>query len=112
MKDNPMTRTILPQRRPSENIRAEWSGHRFHVTVGYHPATGQVMEVFYADGMKSGTDLRSMAEDACVLISLLLQNGVGIEDVGKSLGRAPAFGKDAPASIVGAIVEAVAGGGG
>jgi hypothetical protein len=106
-----MTRNRLPQRRPSENIRVEWGGHRFHVTVGYHPDTGQVMEAFYGDGMKTGTDLRSMAEDACVLISLLLQHGVGIEDVGKSLGRVPAFGQDAPASIVGAIVEAVAGGG-
>lgn len=103
-----MTRTTLPKRRPSVNIRVEWNGHGFHVTVGYHPETGQVMEAFYGDGMKSGTDLRSMAEDACVLISLLLQHGVAIEDVGKSLGRVPVFGQDAPASIVGAIVEAMA----
>lgn len=94
-----MTRMAIPNRRECETICITWGAHRFHVSAGYHD--GGLVEVFYADGMKSGTDLLHMAQDACVLISMLLQHGETIESIGKSLSGA---------SIVSAIVAAIGGG--
>ena len=34
------------------------------------------VEVFYAEGFRSGADLEFLTQDACVLVSLLLQHGV------------------------------------
>lgn len=104
-------RTTIPDRRPSENIRVRWqtdhAAHDFHVTAGFDPSTGAMVEVFYSDGMKSGTDLRNMASDACVLISLLLQHGATVQSIGKSLSAAPVMGQDRPASLIGAVVAAL-----
>ena len=106
-------RRTLPPRRPSATVevvhRTEVSDRTFHVTVGYDHTTGDLLEVFYADGMKSGTDLRATAQDACILISLLLQHGATLDVIGRSLCRAPVYGEDAPASIIGAIVDTLGG---
>lgn len=103
------SRNRLPDRRPSLNVRVDWltstAEHAFYVTVGYDPRTGQIAEVFYSDGMKSGADLRSMAQDACVLISLLLQHGLTPDEISKSLAVAPVMGETRPASLIGAVVE-------
>ena len=99
-------RQPIPDRRECETRKVVWrteaGGHEFYVSAGYHD--GKLVEVFYADGMKSGTDLRNMAQDACVLISLLLQHGSTPDDIGKSLSAAPVMGETVPASIIGAIV--------
>ena len=74
------------------------------------PATGAPMEVF-ADTTKGGQMAATLA-DACVVISIALQHGIGVDALSKSLGRVPvlwgAEGQDAPASPVGAILEAIA----
>ena len=80
-----MTRRKLPNRRHAVTQAIQWGNHRFHVSVGYDPDTGEVMEVFYASGMKEGTDIHNTAQDACVLVSLLLQLGMTAPDIGKSL---------------------------
>mgnify|MGYP001041292139 FL=1 len=102
-------RTRLPNRRPSINRKVVWqtdtAEHRFYVTLGLHPATGDVLEVFYADGQLTGSQLQHTIQDACVLISLLLQHGVSSTDIGKSLSTAPVFGQDRPATVVGVIAE-------
>lgn len=107
----PVGRVRLPNRRPSANVKVEWvtpsSSHVFYVTVGYDPRNARISEVFYSDGMKSGADLRSMAQDACILVSILLQYGLTPEQIGKSLAVAPVMGEDRPASLVGAVVEAI-----
>ena len=104
-------RDRLPDRRPSITRRAVWqtetSEHKFHVTIGIDPATGKVREVFYADGQRTGSGLQHAIQDACVLVSLLLQHGVDPEEIGKSLATAPVFGEDRPATVVGVIVEIV-----
>lgn len=104
-------RERLPNRRPSANIRVTWqtevAEHVFHVTVGYRLPDGAVSEVFYSDGMKSGTDLRNAAEDACVLVSLLLQRGANLDEIGHSLSVVTLFGETRPASVIGAIVDAL-----
>lgn len=101
-----------PDRRLSITTRAVWATetaeHAFHITAGFDPATGQLVEVFYADGQKSGASLRDTVQDACVLISLLLQHGASVQDIGKSLSTAPVFGEDRPATILGVITDALA----
>jgi hypothetical protein len=100
-------RTALPQRRPNATRAVEWDGHAFTVTVGFDPATGQCAEVF-ADTPRGGQMAATLA-DACVVISIALQHGISPADLGKSLGRVPlTWGDgDAPASPIGAIVEAI-----
>jgi hypothetical protein len=104
-----MTRRILPDRRSNVTRDVHWNGHAFTVTVGLDPATWQPCEVF-ADTSKGG-DMAAALSDACVLISIALQHGITPSSLGKSLARVPLLwggeGQDAPASPVGAIVEAL-----
>jgi hypothetical protein len=103
-------RKTLPNRRPNLTRAVQWDGHDFTVTIGIDPATGAPAEVF-ADTRKGG-QMQATLADACVLISLALQHGIAPADLAKSLGRVPAWnGNDntAPASPVGAVVEALLG---
>lgn len=99
-------RQPLPTRRPNVTVETAWNGHLITVTVGLR-LDGCPAEVF-ADTPKRG-DLQETIADACVLVSLALQHGVAPADLAKSLGRVPVWGEDstAPASPVGAIVQAV-----
>ena len=104
-----MTRQALPHRRPALTAvvafappgRAEAS---FTVTAGFDPRTGALSEVFYSDGMKSGTDLQHTIGDACVIVSVALQHGVPLADLSRSLGRDD---DGRPASILGALIGAL-----
>lgn len=102
-------RIRLPNRRPNVTRETAWQGHGITVTLGLDPATGAAMEVF-ANAETGGT-LQASLSDACVLISIALQHGIGPDELGKSLLRVPAFidGEEttAPASPVGVIVEAL-----
>ncbi|WP_420013263.1 hypothetical protein [Tateyamaria sp.] len=68
------------------------TGHRRHCRAsGFVPdpkEDGRPREVFYSAGFKSGSALKFQIQDACVLISLLLQHGHRPEDIAKSLARA------------------------
>jgi hypothetical protein len=105
-----MTRSRLPNRRPSVNVGVIWqtdSGEAaFTLTAGFDPATGRLREVFYSDGLKSGTAMLHTIQDACVLVSLGLQHGAYLDHLAHSLGR---LGKGCtePASPIGAIVDAL-----
>ena len=107
-----MTRNTLPNRRPCVTVKVIWqtaaTAQTFHVSAGFDPATGELAEVFAADGQRSGSDLQAVITDACVLTSLLLQHGVSLGAIGRSLGREPHMGGTRPASVIGAIVEALA----
>ena len=102
-----MTRTALPNRRPSRTYSTAWEGHPITVTVGFHPATGQPMEVF-ADAEKGG-QMQATIADACVIVSIALQHGVPPEALAKSLSRVPDMfgGGDLPGSPIGVIVGAI-----
>ena len=106
-----MNRNRPPDRRPTITRRVTWqtdtAEHRFNLSIGYDPATNLPIEVFYADGQKTGTSLRDTVQDACVLISLLLQYGATPADIGKSLSTAPVFGETKPATMLGVIAEAI-----
>lgn len=109
----PGQRQRLPNRRPSITLQAGWhsgiSEQRFTVTVGFNPETGAVAEVFYADGQREGSAMQHTVQDACVLVSLLLQLGGQPADLAHSLGRLPLPGGEGPASAIGAIVDALEG---
>ena len=104
-----MKRATLPGRRPNVTRAAEWNGHAFTVTIGLDPATGAPAEVF-ADTARGG-DMAPTLADACVIVSLALQHGIAPDALAKSLARVPVLwaeeGVTAPASPVGAIVDAI-----
>lgn len=110
MKDTPDPRHDLPKRRLNETRRIETpDGDTIHLTVGYDPKEdGRPREVFYSAGFKTGSALEFQIQDACVLISLLLQHGHRPDDVAKSLARAEQpHGSMAYASIIGLIAEEI-----
>ena len=107
-KDNPDPRHRLPGRRLSETHKIETpEGHSVHLTIGYDPAEpDRPREIFYSAGFKSGSQLEFQVQDACVLISLLLQHGHRPEAIAKSLARTETpTGGMASASIIGLIAE-------
>jgi ribonucleoside-diphosphate reductase alpha chain len=74
----------------------------FTVTVGFY-SDGTIGEVFI-DAGKSGQDIQNTARDAAVVLSLALQHGTPIETIRHAVTRNSAGG---PASILGAIVDAL-----
>lgn len=98
-----MSRIALPNRRPSVTVAAEWQGMSLTITVGFND-DGEAKEVF-ADAPGS---LGVTVSDAATIISIALQHNISPADLGKSLGRVPAWinGEqiEAPASPVGTIV--------
>lgn len=107
-KDTPDPRHVLPTRRLTETRRIETrDGHTIYLSVGFDPGDPvRPREVFYSAGFKSGSQLEFQIQDACVLLSLLLQHGLRPEDVAKSLARdEQPEGSIARASIVGLIVD-------
>ena len=95
-------RRILPQRRASETFDLRFWSQNFTITIGRYP-DGTLGEVFI-DGGKTGQDIQSTARDAAVVISLALQHGVPIETIRHAVTRCS---DGSPASILGAIVDAL-----
>ena len=87
-------------RLPSVNIRASWHNHLFHVGVSLDPQTAEPVDVFYADGMKSGADILTQAQDMCVVLSMLMRCGVPLADVADRLSN-----DGVGAAIIAAVLE-------
>lgn len=104
-----MTRTPLPARRRNETREVEFGGRGYSVCVGFYD-DGQPAEVF-ADGPREGSDMRATLSDACVLVSIALQHGITRAELERSLGRVPRWTPqgeaEGPASIIGAVIEAI-----
>jgi hypothetical protein len=101
-------RERLPNRRPSITVDLDWNGHAFAITAGY-ALNGRVHEVF-ASGLRGGSDMQRLVEDACVMISIALQFGARPGDLRRSLGSVldPADETvSRPASVLGVILAAV-----
>ena len=113
-KDTPDPRHDLPSRRLGETRRIVTpDGHTIYLTIGFDPAEPtRPREVFYSAGFRSGSQLEFQIQDACVLISLLLQHGHSPAAIAKSLSRTeqPGGGMDY-ASITGLIVAELCDGG-
>ncbi len=89
----------LPQRRPNHSLEFEFEGGRYQLTIGYY-GDGRIGEV-WLNGPRSDSALYHITQDACILISHLLQRFVSPHAIEASLPRKPDGG---PASIIGAII--------
>lgn len=61
--------------------------HHFLLGIGYDPE-GNVQEAF-ASGHKEGSMMKHLMADACVQVSIMLQNGIPLEEISHSLGTVP-----------------------
>lgn len=110
---------MIPTRQPLRDRRANvtqavaWQSPsgpdtKLIVTFGLD-RQGKVKEAF-CSGFRAGTDICALANDACVMMSLLLQSGMDIADVSAACGedkpvedKTPGAGP--PASLLGAIAR-------
>jgi len=99
MTDLP-TRQRLDNRRECEAIDIEIGGHKFTAWAGFDPNTGAVRELFLG-GVKPGSHLDTILNDAAVVVSVALQHGVPAEALGKSVSRVDGV----PASPIGAALD-------
>jgi len=89
----------LPQRRPNHSLEFEFDGNRYQLTIGFY-GDGKIGEV-WLNGPRPDSALYHITQDACILLSHLLQRFVSPETIEASLPRRPDGG---PASIIGAII--------
>lgn len=103
-------RIKLPNRRPGDIFKLIWNGTTFHCMTGLYP-DNSIGEVFVKGG-KDGSDLTLLLDDAFVLVSILLQYGVELDSLWKSLGRlsdtVTGEPSDRPASLIGAVIKELA----
>ncbi|BBZ93123.1 hypothetical protein BRDID11004_59780 [Bradyrhizobium diazoefficiens] len=97
-----MTRRILPQRRSCETFEIDYGGlAKSHtITLGFYD-DGTLGEVFI-NGGKSGEVVEGIARDSAVLLSLALQYGAELSNIGSAITRDE---QGAPSSIVGAVID-------
>ena len=99
-----MSRRRLPDRRPSETVTFDYDGTSYALTVGFY-LDGRPGEAFTGNA-KVGSGVEAVLDDSCILVSLLLQNGVEPAALAKTMGR---LGDGtAPASVIGAIIDRLA----
>jgi len=97
-----MTRHRLTNRRAHETQTLTFDGRRFSLGVGRFD-DGSPAEVF-VNAPKAGSGYDALARDAGILLSLALQSGADISTISRALTRE---GDSAPASLLGAIVDAI-----
>jgi len=95
-------RQSLPNRRLNVTQVVRWSGQTWLASIGFDHE-GRAREVFF-DGVKSGGQLEGLLDDACVLLSLLLQSGWHPETLAARMGG----GEEPEASPIGAVAWVVA----
>ena len=100
-----MSRTRLPDRRPSMTMQFPYEANKYSVTLGFDAANDRIGEVF-THGAKIGSAMDRILDDACVALSLLLQHGVEPAALAASMGRL-GDGKS-PASVIGALADLIA----
>lgn len=111
---NPSRRTPparrLTETRRVEHVRSDGVVTPILVSVGYAETDPlRPVEVFYAEGFRSGADLEFLTQDACVLVSLLLQHGVPPERIAGSMSlREDPDGRHLPGSLAGTIAAELA----
>lgn len=108
-------RERLPNRRPVILDEVFVNGTALTIAGGLDPATGRIREIFLSGG-KSGSALDLLTQDAAVVISVALQNGISADALAHSIARAPLeptrpedFSRDTPqtvpASPIGAALD-------
>ena len=79
-----MARQRLPNRRPAITHTLEHNGDRYHISIGYD-LYAKPKEVFIR-GSKTGSDMDHLLDDAAVVVSIALQNGINVAQMKRSLG--------------------------
>ena len=123
-----MTRTRLPNRRPSVTRELEFAGKTYLVSAGFEtvdeptrvigPKKEKVIREVFISGAKTGQDVMNIIEDASVVFSLALQYGATPAAIARSMGRVPSGTVTpadldrsdgppdrVPASIIGAVAD-------
>ena len=98
-----MNRKRLKNRRENQTVDVEFGYKKFAVTIGFDGAS-KPKEVFTSSA-KTGSDLDHLLADACVVLSLYLQNGGLACELSDAMGR---FENGEPASLIGALADLVA----
>ena len=94
-----MPRQRLPNRRRNETVSVTHGGRAYAVTLGFDPATGEIREIF--SGAKVGSAMDAILDDACIILSIMLQHGIKPSSIVGSMGRLGPGGE--PASIIGRL---------
>jgi hypothetical protein len=100
-----MTRERLPNRRPSELVDIGFGPRRLTIALSRFE-DGRPAEVFADIDAKSGTELASIVRDAAVLTSIALQHGAPLAALAGAVTREE--DGESPASVIGALLDAVA----
>lgn len=93
-------RRRLPNRRLTITEGFEWGGRRWLIGVGFK--AGVVREIFL-DGLKQGSELEALLDDACVWASRLLQHGETVAELAASVGRESVMPPAPYASVLGRV---------
>ena len=99
-------RDRLPNRRMQITDAVEWRGGTWMVSVGFGP-DGRALEAF-AKSNKTGGALGAIMDDACVMMSLLLQAGYSAQALADHLGREGVDPMAPAASPLGLVAAACA----
>ena len=89
----------VPPRRLIETIKCEFDGKIFYLSLGFYHGN-RIGEV-HISGFKHGSNVNLLMEDACALISALLQRFVSPETLHELVSRNP---DGSPASLIGAAI--------
>jgi ribonucleoside-diphosphate reductase alpha chain len=90
----------LPNRRESIAFNVNHRGMRYRAHVGFHG--GDRLGEVFLDAAKPDSAVDAFAADAAILISLLLQHGSTVREIGHALRRSPS---GVPASLIGEVVD-------
>ena len=94
-------RTRLPNRRNAIAFGFQHGHQSYRAQVGHFPEGIGIAELFL-DAAKPDSTLDAFAADAAILISLLLQHGASVAEIGHALRRCP---NGEPASLIGAVID-------
>lgn len=90
----------LPPRRESLRFKFVYDGKfSCYGTVGFHPETGEPIEIFLQVG-KSGSALEALARDTAIGFSLALQHGATMERLRTSVTRIELNAPSSPIAIL------------
>jgi len=86
-----MVRNKLPDRREAATRKVPYEQANGRsvtllVTIGFHPETKRVSEIFCAD-FKAGSEFHAIIMDTCILLSRLFQHGDIPEEIANSVGH-------------------------
>jgi hypothetical protein len=90
----------LPNRRRARAFDLQHRDSLYRAHVGFFD-DGRPAELFL-NSAKQNSTLDAFASDAAILLSLLLQRGVSVSEIGHSLKRNP---DGSPASVIGEAID-------